>query len=117
METGLPRRDVVVTHGARPRGEYDARVPKRRITITLDEELVIAGGEAVRAGRADALSGYISDALVQHQATERRLAGLAAAVAAFEAEHGAISEQEMADQERQDRSAATVVRPPGRRPA
>ena len=42
---------------------------------------------------------------------ERRLAAMGRAVAAYEAEHGEISTEELAAQRRDDRRAAIVVSP------
>ena len=83
---------------------------KERITVTVDPELVAAANEAVRAGRADSLSGWVNLALVERAAKERRLRALSDAVAAYEAEFGAITPAEMAAQRRADERAATVVR-------
>jgi hypothetical protein len=86
---------------------------KERVTLTLDRDLVEAAGQAVRSGRADSLSGWINQALSEKVARERRLRGLAAAVAAYESEFGKITEAEIDAQRRADRSDALVVR--GRR--
>jgi hypothetical protein len=49
-------------------------------------------------------------ALAEHVAKERRLAALAGLVAAYEADHGAISPEELALREREDRRKAIVIR-------
>jgi glycerol dehydrogenase-like iron-containing ADH family enzyme len=87
---------------------------KERLTVTVDAELIEAGHEAVKAGRADSLSGWVNAALLEREAKERRLRALAEAVAAYEAEFGTISAQEMAAQERADARRAVVVRGPRR---
>jgi hypothetical protein len=89
------------------------RRTKERVTLTLDRELVEAGGQAVRSGQADSLSGWINQALSEKVARERRLRGLAAAVAAYESEFGQLTEAELDAQRRADRREALVVR--GRR--
>jgi hypothetical protein len=86
---------------------------KERMTVTVDAELVEAGNRAVKAGRADSLSSWVNDALVEREARERRLRGMAEAIAAYEREHGVITEDELLAQERADQKAALVVR--GRR--
>jgi len=83
---------------------------KERITVTVDPELVAAANEAVRAGRAESLSGWVNLALVERAAKERRFRALTEAVAAYEAEFGAIPPAEMAAQRRADEKAAIVVR-------
>ena len=91
-------------------------VRKERLTVTVDPELVAAGNEAVAAGRADSLSGWVNEALVARVARDRRLRALSHAVADFEAEFGEITPDEIAAQERADREAAVIVRgrPAGR---
>ena len=83
---------------------------KERLTVTVDPHLIEAGQEAVAAGRATSLSAWVSAALEEQVVRERRLAALAEAVAAYEAEFGEISEREMRDQARADRASAEVVR-------
>jgi hypothetical protein len=83
---------------------------KSRLTVTVDRGLVKAASAAVREGRAESISGYVNLALAEHAAKERRLRAMAEAVAAYEAEFGAISASELAAQERADRRSAVVVR-------
>jgi hypothetical protein len=86
---------------------------KERLTVTVDTELVRAGNRAVRAGRAESLSGWVNDALAEREAKERHLQAMADAVAAYEAEFGPIAPEELAVQQRADEKQALVVR--GRR--
>lgn len=86
---------------------------KERMTVTVDAELIEAGNRAVRAGRADSLSGWVNDALAERDQRERRLRGMAEAIATYEREHGVITDAEMLAQERADQKDAIVVR--GRR--
>ena len=81
--------------------------------MTVDAELVQAGKRAVKAGRAASLSSWANDALAEREAKETKLAAMAEAVTAYEAEFGSISSAEMAAQQRADERAALVVR--GRR--
>ena len=83
---------------------------KARLTVTVDHDLIAAGNHAVAEGRAESMSAWVNAALAEKAAKERRLTALAAAVAAYEAQFGAISAQELVDQARADREAATVVR-------
>ncbi len=83
---------------------------KARLTITIDPELVRAGNEAVRAGKAQSLSGWVNLALSERAERDRQLAALGEAIALYEAEHGEISAAESAAQARADRRAAIVVR-------
>jgi hypothetical protein len=86
---------------------------KERLTVTVDPDLIVAGNKAVAEGRADSLSGWVNEALVDRAARDRRLAALAQAVADYEAEFGEITDEEMAAVGRADRETAVVVR--GRR--
>ena len=83
---------------------------KERLTVTVDAELVAAGSQAVAAGRAESLSGWVNDALVERRAREQRQHALTEAVAAYEAAHGALSGEEISAQRRADERAAVVVR-------
>jgi len=78
--------------------------------VTVDRDLVKIASQAVAAGRAESLSGWVNLALTERVNKERRLLAMVAAVAAYEAEHGAITAEEMLAQERADRRSAVVVR-------
>lgn len=83
---------------------------KERLTVTVDRALVRAANEAVAAGRAASLSGWVNLALSEQAAKEKRLEALAEAIAAYEVEFGAITAGEIVAQERADRRSAIVVR-------
>ena len=85
-------------------------VTKRRLTTTVDEALVRAGLEAVAAGRAASLSGWVNAALARQAETDQRLQAMAEAIATYEAERGEMTVAELTRQERVDRQAATVLR-------
>lgn len=87
---------------------------KERLTVTIDPDLLEAGHQAVAAGRANSLSAWVSRALADRVAAERRLEALRAAIALYEAEFGELSSEEIAAQEHADRRAALVVRGPVR---
>jgi hypothetical protein len=88
------------------------KVRKERLTVTVDADLVKAANQAVAAGRAESLSGWVNLALAERQTKERRLLAMAEAVAGYEARFGPISPEEMAAQQRADQRAAIVVRGP-----
>ena len=90
---------------------------KERLTVTVDPSHIEAGNDAVAQGRAESLSAWVNAALAERVAKERRLAGLAAAVASYEERFGAISEQELREQARADRESARVVRGQKAKPA
>jgi hypothetical protein len=83
---------------------------KRRVTVTVDPELVEAGNRAVAAGDAGSLSAWVNVALADRARRDEQLARLREAVADYEAEFGAITPEEIAAQRRADREGSTVVR-------
>jgi len=83
---------------------------KQRVTITADAEALAAGQRAVADGVYGSLSEWASAAMVEKVARDARLRALDDALAAYEAEHGAITDEEVAAQMRADREAAIVVR-------
>jgi hypothetical protein len=85
---------------------------KLRLTVTVDPDLVQAGNEAVSSGRAESLSAWVNLALAERVVRERRLRALGEAIAAYEAEFGAITDAELVTQQRADRASARVVRGP-----
>lgn len=90
------------------------RPAKERLTVTVDPHLVEAGNTAVSKGRVESLSAWVNLALAERAAKERRLEALGDAIAQYESAFGAITLEELVQQERADRASARVVR--GRRP-
>ena len=82
---------------------------KVRLTASVDSEVAAAARDAVAAGRASSVSAWVNEAMRRHSDHERRLAALAAFVAAYEAEHGVITEEEMGDASRWARDRAVAV--------
>lgn len=67
---------------------------KRRLSASIDEDVLAAAERAVAAGRAPSLSALVEEAL-QHRVEEaRRLDALAEVVAADEAELGVLTPTE-----------------------
>jgi glycerol dehydrogenase-like iron-containing ADH family enzyme len=97
--------------------KYDDRMTpgKRRVTVTVDPELVEAGNRAVASGSADSLSAWVNTAMAERARRDEQLARLRDVIADYEAEFGEITAEEMTVQRRVDREHATVVR--GRRPS
>lgn len=83
---------------------------KERLTVTVDPELIEEGYSAVAAGLAESLSSWVNAALAAKVSQDRKLRALAAAVAAYEAQFGEITADEVEAQRRADREAAVVVR-------
>lgn len=61
-------------------------------------------------GRAESVSAWVNEALLERAARDRRAVALAEAVAAWEADHGVMTPEELATQAREDRDAAAAVR-------
>jgi hypothetical protein len=95
---------------------YPDRMSKKRLTVSVDVDVAAAGAAAVAQGRAESLSGWVNEALVDKVAKDLRLAALAGVVAAYEAEHGVIGHGELAEQARADRDAAAAARAAVQRP-
>src|SRR5215213_296871 len=89
---------------------------KERLTVTVDPAVIRAGNEAVAAGRAESLSGWVNQAMAERAAKERRLQAMAEALELYEREFGEISAAELAVQERADRGEAVIVRPRSKSP-
>lgn len=85
-------------------------IPKERLTVTVDPELVEVGRRAVAVGLAASLSSWVSDAPAAKVDRDLRLAALAGAIADYESQFGQISPKEIAAQHRADREAAVIVR-------
>jgi Arc/MetJ-type ribon-helix-helix transcriptional regulator len=84
--------------------------PKQRLSASVDAELMAAAQQAVSDGRAENLSAWINDALRLKADHDRRLRALDDFLAAYEAEHGEITEDEMRAAARRARERAIVVR-------
>ena len=80
------------------------------VTITVDEDLVDEAGRAVAEGRASSVSAWIGEAMVARQANDRRVEALGELIAEYEAVHGTITEEELAQQAQADRDSAALVR-------
>ncbi|MDA8317287.1 MAG: hypothetical protein M0010_19270 [Actinomycetota bacterium] len=83
---------------------------KRRLSASVDAELINAAHAAVEEGRAGSVSAWVNDALRLKAEHDRRMQALDLFLAAYEAEHGLVTEAEIDDAVRRARSRATVVR-------
>jgi hypothetical protein len=88
---------------------------KERLSASVDADLIAEAQAAVARGQAESVSAWVSDAMRAKVEHDHRLAALDTFLSRFEAEHGAITEQEMRAATRNARAAAEVVR--GRRSA
>jgi Arc/MetJ-type ribon-helix-helix transcriptional regulator len=83
---------------------------KERLSASVDAELVATAHQAVAEGRADSVSAWVNEALRLKADHDSRLRALDDFLAAYEAEHGVITEQEMREAARSARERAVVVR-------
>lgn len=83
---------------------------KRRLTVTVNPELVEAGKRTVEAGDAASVSSWVNAALEEKIQRDNKLRLLSLAIEDFEAEFGEITEEEIAAQKRLDRAQALSVR-------
>lgn len=94
---------------------YDFCMTNReRLSATVEAELLAAGRAAVAEGRAESLSAWVNDALRRQADHDQRMQALDEFLAAYEAEHGEITEDEIREAERRTRSRAVVIRTPPR---
>lgn len=92
---------------------YDDHMHEKvRLTASVDPAHLAAARDAVAAGRADSVSAWVNEAMRRQAELESRLAAMARFIAAYEAEHGVITEEEIREARRRRRSRAIVVRGP-----
>ena len=77
--------------------------------MTVDPAFVRVGNEAVASGRATSLSAWVNAALAERVKEERRLVAMDEAIAAYEAKHGKITDEELEEQRRHDRKNRIVI--------
>jgi Arc/MetJ-type ribon-helix-helix transcriptional regulator len=68
---------------------------KARLSATVDTDVLESVQAAVSVGEAESVSAYVNDALRLKAEHDRRLRGIDDFIAAYEAEHGEITEEEM----------------------
>ena len=83
---------------------------KARLSATVDADLIAASQAAVAAGGAESVSAWVNDALRLKIEHDRRLRGIDDFIAAYEAEYGEITDDEMDAAYRAARERAVVVR-------
>lgn len=83
---------------------------KRRLSASIDAELMAAAEEAVERGAAPSVSSWVNQAFRRQIEHDRRLASMDVFLAAFEAEFGEITDADIAKATKQTRANATVVR-------
>lgn len=89
---------------------HDRMTTKQRLSASVDAELVAAGQAAVDAGEAASVSAWVNEALRRQVDHDRRLRALDAFLETYEAEHGEITDAEIAQATRSARVRAIIVR-------
>ncbi len=83
---------------------------KRRLSASVDAELLQVAEAAVDEGRAGSISAWVNDAMHIKAEHDRRMQALDAFLSTYEAEHGVITDAEIDAAVHRARSRATVVR-------
>jgi hypothetical protein len=83
---------------------------KRRVSATVDADLIAAAEAAAKRGEVATVSAWVNDAMRLKLEHDRRLVALAAFVADVEKEFGEITTQDMEGAAREMRRRATRVR-------
>jgi Arc/MetJ-type ribon-helix-helix transcriptional regulator len=82
---------------------------KVRLSASVDADLIAAAEQAVARGRLESVSAWVNEALRSKVEQDRRLEALGAFVAAYEAEHGEITADEMRSAARRARARAIAT--------
>jgi len=83
---------------------------KRRLSATVDAELLAAAERATKRGAAATISAWVNDAIRLKLEQDERLQALAAFIAEYEAEHGAITKRDQENALREAKRRAISVR-------
>lgn len=85
-------------------------IGKQRISATVDADLVAAAERAAALGRAKNVSAWINEAMRLKAEDDRRREALDKFIADYEAEHGVITDEEIAAVTREMSARAIHVR-------
>ena len=110
MERTAQPTDGLVARSRRPGHPGPARIPGSRIAAKCQRQLIAASQAAVAAGGAESVSAWVNDALRLKIEHDRRLRGIDDFIAAYEAEYGEITDEEVEAAYRAARARAVIVR-------
>lgn len=68
---------------------------KRRVSASVDADMIEAGRQAVTAGLAENMGAWVNAALRRQSEHDERLRAADRFIAAYEAEYGVITEEDM----------------------
>ncbi|HEY4105671.1 MAG TPA: hypothetical protein VGM44_17350 [Polyangiaceae bacterium] len=88
---------------------------KQRLSASVDREVLAAAQAAVAGGSAANISEWVNRALHRQAEHDQRMRALDQFLAAYEQEHGVITEAEIQSATRSARARAVVVRGTKRR--
>ena len=83
---------------------------KQRLSASVSADLIHAAERAVAEGRAESVSAWVDEAMRRQVEHDERMRALGEFISAWEADHGAITEAEMAAAVREARQKSIVVR-------
>ena len=83
---------------------------KHRLSATVDDDLRRAAELAVRDGRAPNVSAWVNEAMRRQVEHDARMRALDEFIAAYESEHGPITDEDIRKATRGTRARATIVR-------
>jgi Arc/MetJ-type ribon-helix-helix transcriptional regulator len=83
---------------------------KQRLSASVSVDLVRAAEQAVAEGRAETVSAWVNEAMRRQVEHDARVRALGEFISAWEAEHGEITQAEVAAAARSARRRAIVLR-------
>jgi hypothetical protein len=83
---------------------------KKRLSASVDPEVLTAAEAAVAAGAAPNISAWVNAALHRQADHDRRMQALDLFLSVYESEHGVITDEEIRAARRHAREKAIVVR-------
>jgi metal-responsive CopG/Arc/MetJ family transcriptional regulator len=83
---------------------------KRRLSASVDEDLLAAAERAVQLKEAESVSAWVNDAMRKKLENDKRLRALAAYIKQYEAEFGVITEDDMVNAEREAKRRTITTR-------
>lgn len=85
-------------------------IGKRRLSATVDADLLAAAERAVQTKAVESVSAWVNDAMRKKYENDKRLRALAAYIKQYEAEFGEITEEDMVNAERETKRRTITTR-------
>ncbi|MCY4258326.1 MAG: hypothetical protein OXE04_08640 [bacterium] len=90
-------------------------MPKKRVTITVEVDLLNHAQSAVQSGVCRSVSEWIGNAMREQLTQDDRLAALDEILAEYEAKYGPFTDEELAEQKKRDLQASAILKAEGER--